>query len=107
MGEFHNHLPSLNPSAHPRLRKVSFTKDQKDWVTNAFRQQGNGSAATASGGRLIQRLKSEMELRQQDGDDDEEGNMQTQNVLVTDQDLRNFRRKQELLVLDGKSEIEV
>ncbi len=101
-------MPSLGPSAHPRLRNVSFTKDQKDWITNAFRQ-GNGSTTTASGA-LIQGLKGEMELREKAEDCEDEGRSKSQppqNVLVTSQDIRNFLKKQELFDLNGKSEIEV
>lgn len=102
-------MPSLNPSAHPRIRKLSFGSDQKEWVSNAIRNGNRGSTASS----IASALKVEMKLRQKihESDEQEIGEIsETEEdnvVLVTSQDIRNFQKKIELTALNGKTEIEV
>ena len=95
----------MDASAHPHFRQLSFTSDQEEWLKTAI--VSGSDHITAS--ELRVRMQNEMELRRQvDKLTDNEVGKRDENVdkevLVTSQDIRNFKKKQQLIALDGKTE---
>lgn len=95
-GNIHNHPKSLAPSAHPQLRKQSFSIDQITWLTNAIENGMNSSS------ELRERMESEFKLRNdakrtreisQEGQDGIDSEGTNEDVLLTEHDVRNFKNR--------------
>ena len=109
-GNIHNHPKSLAPSAHPGLRKQSFSIDQNTWLTNAIENGMNSSS------ELREKMESEFKLRNdakrtreisQEGQDGIDSEGTNEDVLLTEHDVRNFKNRLHYIQLNDKSEIEV